>query len=82
LFYLVLLGLPDWWVCILECCNDMNNLKDWTIQELLKSFELLARQAELRLCLKRSPENTNKEIEEYRAEILRRFPCADNTSKS
>lgn len=60
----------------------MNNLNDWTIGELLKSFELLVRQAEVRICLNRSVESVNKEIEQYRAEILRRFPCADNTSKS
>ncbi len=50
----------------------MDKFKDYTIDDLLKSFELLVRQSKTRFFLNKPSKKLDVEIEECKTEILRR----------
>ena len=60
----------------------MDNLKDWPIHSLLMMFETRIRQEELKRFLGDDITLVRREAEKCKAEILRRFPCVNNDSKS
>lgn len=52
----------------------MDKFKEYTIEDLLKSLELLSRLSATSICLKHYSDSLkfDKQIEEHKAEILRR----------